>query len=240
MAWLIALALLLWIGGSIVKLYDASTGARAKHSIAELEAKEHERAERAFVETTKERRFLADVYVVAWSYYQKLEPQFYQAWIDKYKGRKALVPLPDSASMNQESSNIFGESIRHASIRKAIEDLVQYPEIRIYQWNNACKLTPVVSNLDVDPVAATAQIDSRIPCLGDFYHWDLIALRTGASDFIQSLVPERTDVRVYQYNSPVWDQMNGQYKFTLIRRQHVPEDYLREPLDLHKPYQFES
>lgn len=237
MAWLITLALFLWIGGAFVKLCDYRTAVKASQAIAKKEGECQRRAEQALIETPKERRFLADVYAAAWMYYQKLEPQFYAAWADKYSKTYEIPPMPDSPGMARESAAIFGEAIRYVSLRKALEEMLKHPELRVYRCDEGNQLVAIQTALDADTSQIASQIDNKIPSLGDFYHWSLIQMRTGCSEFISSCIPQHDDTRVFQYNCPYWNQVTRSYDWIISTRAHTPKDYPSQIEEIHREYQ---
>lgn len=107
MAWLIALALFLWIGGSICKVADHQTDKRAQKSI-DLYDRQNE--------------FVGSLYVLGWNHYQELEPVVLQS--AQAAGLRNLC----GNDLEKYSEALMGEPISQKAIAQALQELVDHGE----------------------------------------------------------------------------------------------------------------
>lgn len=214
MAWLITLALFWSIGLIFAKSRD----------------KVSERHSQQVGERSQEiNTFLANVYVLAWHYYQQMEPQVLQAWAEVPGGANRDAAIPETPAFSYFSQQVFGQEIHCKAIELAIRKLMEMQKIIMAQEGNSYgrsrysqRLIPVKYgefNFDSD---VTYLWLYELPKLGDFYFWHF-ASKTHDPE-IQQYIPQKTDSRVYQYLSPYIDVAN-KIRWIKTNRHGVPRDY---------------
>lgn len=104
-AWLITLALFWWFGSLIAKGIDAANGVKVRSDSREEE---------------RQRIFRYRLYVAAWPYYQDLEKQAIQKWVEKGFTRNPFE-TPDVFEAFQKE--VFGWSIQQRAIQLAFRYL---------------------------------------------------------------------------------------------------------------------
>lgn len=168
MAWLITLALFLVVGGGIAKFIDAERD------------KQYLRSKRPDIAPNE---YYANIYVLAWNYYQILEPQVLRA----YAKEKPNIPganIPGSSGMSQFSEKAFGEDLQLLAVKKALLELESKKAIQLDRTDK----------VKVQTLAEEAL--ANIPNLGYFYNWGTAALTT--TSWIKHNIPRNTDSRTYR------------------------------------------
>lgn len=192
MAWLIALALFLWIGGSICKVADHQTDKRAKKIINLWDA---------------QREFVANLYVLGWNYYQKMEPSVLQA--AKSSGIDCLFGY----DLEMYSQALNGKPISQMAIEQALQDMIHHGE-KVFSYNPKStwldsihdKLLPVATNEGIAVVDEAARWEEDIqfdhsseyhlPQFDDFFNFAVAG--DVQSDWIKQQIPKYDDIRVYK------------------------------------------
>lgn len=213
MAWLITLALFLWIGSAVCKAIDAQSASTSRRIMRMQDAQEE---------------FMANLYVLGWNYYQELEgPVLLSAkdagidlrsWIDKEKYSEALN----------------GEPISQTALRRALRDLVAHNEplfkhdphgMRVYHLFEGLTQIKAPYPSYVDYEAKKWEKDalamSGPPCNFETF-FDFPTVRYVKSEWIQKQIPEYDDIRVYQ--DVLGDERYGtpkNYKETIRERRKL-------------------
>lgn len=189
MAWLIALALFLWIGGSICKVADHQTDKRAQKSI-DLYDRQNE--------------FVGSLYVLGWNHYQELEPVVLQS--AQAAGLRNLC----GNDLEKYSEALMGEPISQKAIAQALQELVDHGEQLFIHKEDVRlsaplleKIIPIVelpsSYVDREAQAWEQEIKMDSGALHPFdqFFW----MGPGyyiKSDWIKQQIPEYDDIRVYK------------------------------------------
>lgn len=214
MAWLITLALFWGIGSFLCKQIDKKAFLK---NTAQYEKDKEEKENYEF--------FFDTVYVMAWHYYQQLEPQVLKAWAEIPGGGPEYANIPLSTSMERFSEQIFGEAITHKSIKTVLQRRAElgWPiYIPTQAAQGSCRIDWVLSDsqwIDFDKTASA--LIPKIPNLGNFYQWQ-IALRVGRGS-ISEYIPSRGDARTFEYQAP-WC-FNGEIQWQVQYRSGTPENY---------------
>ena len=192
MAWLIVLALFLWIGGSICKVADHQTDKRAKKIINLWDA---------------QREFVANLYVLGWNYYQKMEPSVLQA--AKSSGIDCLFGY----DLEVYSEALNGKPISQAAIEQALQDMIDRGvKMLSYNpkstWDDSLhdKLIPVSSgqSISASDEASLWENDIKYEYASDFHlpqfnlFFDFYLAEQAKIAWIKQQIPEYDDIRVYK------------------------------------------
>ena len=138
------------------------------------------------------RRFLADVYVLAWRQYQQYESNIHAAW---------LFQKPH-----------FMRNIMRRCIEKALMERVAYSypnnpwfipteqnEDKSLHWEYATRLPPFLL-----AESGYRAIMNEIPDLSTCFHWDF-ASACAKTDIYRKAMPEREDPETKMVKRPVWN-----------------------------------
>ena len=192
MAWLIVLVLFLWIGGSICKVADHQTDKRAKKIINLWDA---------------QREFVANLYVLGWNYYQKMEPSVLQA------AKSAGIDCLFGYDLEVYSEALNGKPISQAAIEQALQDMIHHGE-KVFSYNPKStwldsihdKLLLVATNEGISVVDEAAKWEEDIqfdhsseyhlPQFDDFFNFAVAD--DVQSAWIKQQIPEYDDIRVYK------------------------------------------
>lgn len=152
--------------------------------------------------------FFANVYVIAWDFYQRLEPQVLSACAETeefwyLEGHEGSVP--GTQEMERFSYKVFGETITRKSIQLALQRMKDL-RIPIYEPNTNLKEKQKFGfewvKIERDAInfqTLSYPIEQKIPKLGDRYAWGFTDLVTDKD--IRSYIPERSDPRTYEYTN---------------------------------------
>lgn len=214
MAWLITLALFWGIGLIFAKFNDKIVENRIQ--------KTDERNK--IIDT-----FLANVYILSWHYYQQMEPQVLKAWSDVPGGANRDAAIPETPAFSRFSREVFGEEIHCKAIQLAIHKLMKMQKIIMAQDKNA-QGNPSYSERLV--LTKYSEFDfcsdivnlwlNEIPKLGDFYAWDFSSKAHDPE--IQKYIPQKSDSKVYQYSSPIFEP-TGKVRWIMVDRHGTPKGY---------------
>lgn len=209
MAWIITLALFWGIGSLLCRKID-------KRTAVQYERKKEERENHDF--------FFASIYVMAWYYYQQLEPQVLNAWAEIPGGGPERANFPASIQMEKFSEQIFGEPITHKAIKTALQrrselgwpiyvpaQTAQAPYDRGWTLSDS-------QWIDFDTIASA--LISKIPNLGSYYQWSMASqVERGP---ISEYIPPHEDPRTFEYRGPMY--FNGKIQWRTQRRTGAPAD----------------
>lgn len=98
MAWLIALGLFWWIGSAIAKGIDRVNYAAYKQRDSDKNDQEV---------------FFANLYAIAWSYYQELEPQAFHAW---EQAGEPSAPYHNAYAFQSFTEKAFGRNVEDQAV----------------------------------------------------------------------------------------------------------------------------
>lgn len=206
MSWIIALALLYWIGMSICKKIDKAHGVVA--------AKEIERYDKTLANRDA---FLANIYAVSWYHYQQLEQDVLKAWYGDENFSHVLHP---GVEMEMFSRQIFEEPISLIAIKQAISEL-KAENIEWYLENPDPNGRAFVCGRgsDIDATDRLAfELKENIPELGNVFDWEfanhancLFAIRK---------IPDRSDERAYSMEY-IYTLPNGKTVMQKAERQNT-------------------
>ena len=199
MAWLIVLALFLWIGGSICKVADKANCQRGNR-IVQMQTDRYE--------------FVANLYILGWNDYQSKENKL----MDVALCAGPQVPHHKWEDIENYSQQVFGEGIFHSSCRAALslmksKGLPMFSHNEDYHESDIIKeLSPVAfsNTFDTDKEATcwVREMERDFHCLlppfSDFFHFYL-ADQTEVP-WICKLIPDETDPRVpyYVFDNSRW------------------------------------
>ncbi len=203
MAWLITLALFLWIGGAICKLIDVQSASKSRQIMRTQDAQEE---------------FVANLYVLGWNHYQELEGPVLNA--------ASSAGLRDIYfyQLEKYSEALNGKAISEMAIEMALCDMVRHNEPLFCYDTNATFDDPVSSKLTPIKVATTsyaaenaAKWEQDVLYDGDHIGWfenffDFALAEKVKSDWIKRQIPQYDDRRVYL------DPFGS-------RKVHTPDDY---------------
>ena len=196
--------------------------------------------------------FFANIYTIAWSYYQQVEDQaimdcceFYSR-INKEAVSKGIIDYSNTIriipaySLEGEAKKIYGEIISVACVRKAMNDLLQEDVdwfIRNPNWEAARqfgkeyiqvpKSMAVLTDNEIFALIRPSCSSEEIPELGAFYSFS-VAMNATCPKSIQC-IPEKTDERVYLCNTGTIDY-KGNITIKKEKRTGAPCNYLYEVL----------
>lgn len=223
MAWLIALALFWGTLLMFAKAKDAANGVHAQ--------KVDERCQ--VIDT-----FLANVYILSWHYYQQLEPQVLQAWVEIPGGANRDAAIPETPAFSYFSKTVFDEEIHQKAITLAIQRLMDMQKIVMTQNPNTKERSSYSQRLvlskynefDFNSDIMNLWLN-ELPKLGDFYFWHFASKAHDPE--IQKLIPQESDPRVYQYMSPFID-FEKKVRWVAINRHGTPKEYEKSCRELPK------
>lgn len=189
MAWLIALALFLWIGGNICKAADYQSGKKARKSIDLYDG---------------QNEFVGSLYVLGWNHYQELEPVVLQS--AQAAGLRNLC----GNDLEKYSEALIGEPISQKAIAQALQELVDHGEQLFIHKENVRlsaplleKIIPIIelpsSYVDREAQAWEQEIKMDSGALHPFdqFFW----MGQGyyiKSDWIKQQIPAYDDIRIYR------------------------------------------
>lgn len=212
MAWLITLALFLWIGGSIAKGADKAADHRFLQGNANLQQLQP---------------FLANYYVVRWYFYQQMEPQAIQQWENSeyfFQGADPLGRPNNIVNWNKVQQRVFGTIAAEKSAQVAFQQMLEHgcdmfvPNPDPQQSKQyGMSLIPYQKGMKIDPDKASSAIEregyDKMPHLHDYFDFEFAANAT--DPWVISLMPEIDDPRAAHYTA-------GEYVFTRCK---TPLDY---------------
>ena len=190
MAWLITLALFLWVGGAFCKLIDASNSHKSKQIMRIQEAQEE---------------FVANLYVLGWNHYQELEGPVLRA------AQNAGLEFLNALDMERYSVALNGKSITQMSLERALQDMVDRGAplfvhdpngVPMYTMSTGLTriLTPYPASYVKDEASKwstnIAMCSGPIPNFGKFFDFSLV--HAVQRFWIERQIPEYDDVRVYR------------------------------------------
>lgn len=187
MSWIIALVLLFWLGMTVCKIAD-----KTKYKEFQSNREEHDH----------QIEFIANLYVVAWEYYQDLEKQAISAW---YADGMAGCPTP-GYELTTYSRNSFGMSAEDKSIVLAYQFLRDHG-IPVYKKNpnlregrkfgrELIQVEPR-ERIDIEETAlGFSSMDElrNIPQIYNFYLANHVQ-----NELIKQKIPSKFDVRTYTF-----------------------------------------
>lgn len=192
MAWLIVLVLFLWIGGSICKAADHQSDRQAQKIINLWDA---------------QREFVANLYVLGWNYYQKMEPSVLQA------AKSAGIDCLSGYDLEMYGQALDGKPISQAAIEQALQDMIDHGE-KMFSYNPKSpwddsihdKLIPVSSgqSISASDEAILWENDIKYEYASDFHlpqfnlFFDFYLAEQAQSAWIKQQIPEYDDIRVYK------------------------------------------
>lgn len=190
MAWLITLALFLWIGGGIAKSIDHGRDKRFVAGHANLQ---------------KYEMFWHNLYTASWYYYQEIEPQVISEW--ENQGHSGDPYGVDSRFL-QFQTEVFGEPAEQHAIHLALKDFMQH-DIPIYQPNPdqqmgkqygmAYILLHNKDSVNLKNLAREIWLDTFLNFPKLYYFYDFHYACQSNAPYVYTLMPEIDDPRVYSY-----------------------------------------
>lgn len=227
MAWLIALALVWWIGSSITKGIDKVN---------------YDNAQRCLNLKHSYENFLNQLYIAAWPRYQDMEQQAIQKWEE--------LEYPDDPFYSQNwpffrrlQTEMFGDYIEKIAIREACCEL-QKNGIQTYCVNPnfsqrdrfGYELIPCYDKSGPNIDVLFYWIDTR-PYRSDYLYWRYryAILQKTAHQSLISFVPPIDDARVYYYfYRGVFHERTGSIQTTQERKMLFHEYRLKKDNSLNE------
>lgn len=193
--------------------------------------------ERTSKQMKKRDAFFANIYTIAWSYYQMEEENAIRAcceWKSKDK-RGSNTYIYPGKELEKQTEKLYGEGLCHASIKKAMEDLLNEdidwfienpdPEDRGRfgrEYIQVHKIRAVVNDEVVTQLMSYDQYGQGLPKLWAFYSFSTAMNATCEKSI--ACIPEKLDERVYKHTVGTISP-NGDISYQRCRRAGTPKDY---------------
>lgn len=193
--------------------------------------------ERTSKQIKKRDAFFANIYTIAWTYYQMEEENAIRAcceWKakDKRIGHDFISP---GIQLEHMTEKLYGEGISHAAIKKAMQDLFN-EDVEWFiknpnpvdgdrlgrEYIQVPKIRAVITDQEVEDIMNYNKYGHGLPKLGSFYSFSTAMNATCARSI--SCIPEKLDERVYRYTMGTLDQ-NGDISYKKWTRAGTPKDY---------------